>query len=158
MTHMLSSLANGKVVVALEVGIGLEAVRSGGYNLDSISSSALAVAEVLLGNHPPSIPEMTASEIATETVWQVSRIQSHYWKMIDPKANEPKDAYEDDAIAIPDLLKAHRLDLMAKYGAYSVPFADDELTDAFKDQVLCSPPLISLLGPYNQKQIPAVEA
>lgn len=27
---------------------------------------------------------------------------------------------------------------MAKYGTYSVPFADDELTDAFKDQVLCS--------------------
>ncbi|KAG8891434.1 Histone deacetylase hda1, partial [Tulasnella sp. 417] len=49
-----------------------------------------------------------------------------------------KKAYEDDVVGIPDLLKAHRLDLMAKYGAYSVPFADDELMDAFKDQVLCS--------------------
>ncbi|KAG9049554.1 Histone deacetylase hda1 [Tulasnella sp. UAMH 9824] len=128
MTHMMSSLANGKVVVALE----------GGYNLDSISSSALAVAEILLGGHPPSIPELTASEIATETVWQVSRVQSQYWKMIDPKANEPKDTYEEDAVGIPDLLKAYRLNLMAKYGVYAVPFADDELTDAFKNQVLCS--------------------
>ncbi|KAG8891476.1 Histone deacetylase hda1, partial [Tulasnella sp. 417] len=49
-----------------------------------------------------------------------------------------KKAYEDDVVEIPDILKAHRLDLMAKYGAYSVPFADDELMDAFKDQVLCS--------------------
>lgn len=128
MTHMLSSLANGKLVVALE----------GGYNLKSISSSALAVAEVLLGNPPPMISELTASEIATETIWQVSRVQSHYWSSIDPKQCEPKDTFEEDAIGIPDLLKAHRLDLMAKYGAYAVPFADDELMDAFKNQVLCS--------------------
>ncbi|KAG8979355.1 Histone deacetylase hda1 [Tulasnella sp. 425] len=128
MTHMLSSLANGKVVVALE----------GGYNLNSISSSALAVAEVLLGNPPPMISELTASEIATETIWQVSRVQSHYWSSIDPKQCEPKDTFEEDAIGIPDLFKAHRLDLMAKYGAYAVPFADDELMDAFKNQVLCS--------------------
>ncbi|KAG8910506.1 Histone deacetylase hda1, partial [Tulasnella sp. 417] len=60
MTHMLSSLANGKVVVALE----------GGYNLNSISSSALAVAEILLGNAPPMIPVLTPDEEATETVWQ----------------------------------------------------------------------------------------
>ncbi|KAG8972692.1 Histone deacetylase hda1, partial [Tulasnella sp. 427] len=128
MTHMLSSLAGGKVVVALE----------GGYNLESISNSALAVAEVLLGSPPPILPVLTASESATETVWQVSRVQSHYWHSIDPKQCEPKDTFEDDAISVTDMLKAHREDLLSKYGAYAIPFADDDLQAAFDRQVLCS--------------------
>lgn len=63
----------------------------GGYNLKSISTSSLAVVEVLLGNPPPLMPEQQASEVATETVWQVSRVQSHYWKSIYPKQCEPRE-------------------------------------------------------------------
>jgi histone deacetylase 6 len=102
MTYMLASLANGKLVVALEVrewlcyklfvaSAELYSACKGGYNLESISKSALAVAEVLLGNPPPMMPELVASEISTETVWFVARVQSTYWKSIDVKACEPKD-------------------------------------------------------------------
>ena len=34
---------------------------------------------------------MIASEIATETVWQVASEQSKYWKNLDPKKCEPME-------------------------------------------------------------------
>lgn len=101
MTHMLSSLANGKLVVALEVHTLLRFFRhphlnftrcffiQGGYSLDAISVSALAVAQVLLGELPPQLEPMVASEVATETLWQVAMEQSKYWNNVDPKACEP---------------------------------------------------------------------
>lgn len=63
----------------------------GGYCLDAISSSATAVAKVMLGEAPPELPPLTASEMATETVWQVALQQSKYWKSVNPKAVEPRD-------------------------------------------------------------------
>ena len=63
----------------------------GGYNLDSISKSALAVTKVLLGHAPDELPPMIASDTATETVWQTAIEQSKYWKNIDPKACEPRE-------------------------------------------------------------------
>lgn len=63
----------------------------GGYNLDSISVSAAAVARILLGEAPPELPPMVASETATETVWQVAKTLSRFWKCLDPKALEPRD-------------------------------------------------------------------
>ncbi|KAG8906932.1 Histone deacetylase hda1 [Tulasnella sp. 403] len=129
MTHMLTCLAGGKVVVALE----------GGYNLTSISTSALAVAEILLGNPPPLLPQLTASEYATEAVWQVARIQSRFWKCIDPKALEPKEEYGDDAVSVPDILKAYRVqDMLRKMELFALPFADEALQEAFDNQVLCT--------------------
>ena len=32
---------------------------------------------------------MVASEVATETIWQVAIQQSKYWKSVNPKACEP---------------------------------------------------------------------
>ncbi|KAG6842184.1 hypothetical protein C0991_001677 [Blastosporella zonata] len=81
MTHMLAGLAGGRLVVALE----------GGYNLDSISNSALAVTGVLLGEAPEQLPPLLAGESATETVFFVAREQSQYWKSVDPKACEPRE-------------------------------------------------------------------
>lgn len=78
MTHMLCALAGGKVVVALE----------GGYNFESISRSSLAVASVLLGETPPDLGPLQVSEVATEVVSQVARVQSKYWKSIDVKSCE----------------------------------------------------------------------
>lgn len=65
--------------------------RQGGYNLDSISKSALAVTRVLLGQAPDELPSLKANELATETVWLVSREQSKYWKSVDPKACDPQE-------------------------------------------------------------------
>ena len=63
----------------------------GGYNLDSISKSALAVTKVLLGEAPDELPSLKANEAATETVWLVAREQSKYWKSVDPRACEPQE-------------------------------------------------------------------
>lgn len=100
MTHMLAGLANGRMVVALEVSIILKCIQlwiltgsghKGGYNLDSISISALAVTRVLLGEAPDQLPPLTASEEGTETVWLVAKEQSKYWKSVDPRACEPRE-------------------------------------------------------------------
>ena len=98
MTHMLAGLAGGRLVVALEVFCAHSTVfpiahdyMQGGYNLDSISKSALAVTKVLLGEAPDELPSLKANEAATETVWLVAREQSKYWKSVDPKACEPQE-------------------------------------------------------------------
>lgn len=97
MTHMLSGLAGGRLVVALEVcaknprAFLIFTFSQGGYNLDSISSSALAVTKVILGEAPDQLPPMTASETASETVWLVAKQHSTWWKSLDPKACEPRE-------------------------------------------------------------------
>ena len=63
----------------------------GGYNLEAISRSSLAVAQVLLGETPTELPVLEASEVATEVIHQVAKQQSKYWKSIDVKACEPLD-------------------------------------------------------------------
>lgn len=130
MTHMLAGLAGGKLVVALE----------GGYNLTSISDSALAVVKVLLGEPPDELPPMIASEAGTETVWLVAREQSKYWKSVDPKACEPREAgLEDVSFSIPEILKAHRQHyLFVQHGMLQIPLISDELEERFSAQVTCS--------------------
>ncbi|EMD37432.1 hypothetical protein CERSUDRAFT_83190 [Gelatoporia subvermispora B] len=129
MTHMLSSLANGKLVVALE----------GGYSLDAISNSALAVAKVILGEVPRQLPPMVASEVATETIWQVALEQSKYWKNVDPKACEPLEEVEESAFSIPELLKAHRQQYLFKtHGMVEVPLVSPALVERFSTQVTCT--------------------
>ncbi|ETW78721.1 hypothetical protein HETIRDRAFT_324562 [Heterobasidion irregulare TC 32-1] len=133
MTHMLSGLAGGRLVVALE----------GGYNLESISASALAVGRTILGESPPEMPPLVASENATETVWQVAMEQSKYWKNIDPKACEPREDIEEITFSIPELLKAHRQEYMYRqFDMLEVPLMDDEHQERFSSQVMCSADLM----------------
>lgn len=63
----------------------------GGYSLDAISASALAVTKVILDEAPPIMPPLVASQIATETIWQVAMEQNKHWKCINPKACEPSE-------------------------------------------------------------------
>ncbi|KZT72053.1 Arginase/deacetylase [Daedalea quercina L-15889] len=133
MTHMLSSLANGRLVVALE----------GGYNLDAISVSALAVARVVLGEVPPQLEPMVASEVATETIWHVALEQSKYWKNVDPKACEPLEEIEPITFSIPELLKAHRQDyLFRTHKMLEIPLITEGLIDRFSTQVACTPDIM----------------
>ncbi|KAF2862175.1 Arginase/deacetylase [Piedraia hortae CBS 480.64] len=69
MTYLLMSLAEGRVVACLE----------GGYNLDSISRSACAVARTLMGDPPPRMGQMNYSWSAVEDVRLVVEEQSKYW-------------------------------------------------------------------------------
>lgn len=130
MTHMLSALAGGRLVVALE----------GGYNLRAISDSSLAVAQVLLGETPAELTHVEASEAATEVVRQVAKVQSRYWKSIDVKACEPPEAgVESSVVAIPDILKIYRAHhLFEKYRLCPIPLASEELDEAYANQVLAS--------------------
>ncbi|KAI8874801.1 histone deacetylase superfamily [Backusella circina FSU 941] len=71
MTHQLKTLANGKLVVALE----------GGYDLNSTTNSALACMQVLLGEAPQSIDrDLLPQEACIKTVKRVKQIQSAYWR------------------------------------------------------------------------------
>ncbi|CAE6496025.1 unnamed protein product [Rhizoctonia solani] len=124
MTALLSTLAGGKVVVALE----------GGYNLDSISRSALAVASAL-----PELPRLEASEIATEVVWQVARVQSKHWHCIQASSLEPGDTVDETKIHLPELFKAWRREHALKdFGLYEFPWAVPELDDYYNGQLLVS--------------------
>lgn len=70
MTHMLCSLAGGRVVVALE----------GGYSLTAIADSALGCFSVLRGC-PPIIPKQTIPAAhAVETIREVKQHQAKHWK------------------------------------------------------------------------------
>ncbi|KAJ5948031.1 hypothetical protein N7466_001046 [Penicillium verhagenii] len=72
MTHMLMSLAGGKLVVCLE----------GGYNFDSISKSALSVTKTLMGDPPERLTATTPSKSAMKTVSLVEQAQSAYWSCL----------------------------------------------------------------------------
>ena len=71
MTHQLAALAGGRLAVVLE----------GGYTLEAIANSALAVTRVILGDAPKPLPAGTAaSTVAANTITQVARVQAHYWQ------------------------------------------------------------------------------
>ncbi|KAF7376214.1 Histone deacetylase complex protein [Mycena sanguinolenta] len=129
MTYMLGGLAGGRLVVALE----------GGYNLDSITKSALAVTEIILGEAPPEMRPMVASEAAAETVWLVAREQSKYWKSVSPKACEPQEE-TSFTFSVPEILKLHRqYYLYSKHDMMQVPLVGAELEHRFSAQVMCTP-------------------
>lgn len=92
MTHLLKAIARGKLAVILE----------GGYNLTSISNSALAVAKVLLGEPPENTIRMQPHGDAIEVVDEVTKIQSKYWKCLKPGV--PKTSF-DDVYDLPNLDK-----------------------------------------------------
>lgn len=74
MTHMLMSLASGRLVVVLE----------GGYNLDSIAMSALYVAKTLLGEPPPPLQTFAPSEEAVQVVDECIACLSPFWTNLHP--------------------------------------------------------------------------
>jgi hypothetical protein len=63
--------------------------QKGGYNLTAIASSALAVTRVLLGEAPPRIKVLNVMAVATQTIWEVARVQKQYWDILDVPACEP---------------------------------------------------------------------
>ncbi|KAJ5165675.1 Histone deacetylase superfamily [Penicillium coprophilum] len=78
MTHMLMTLANGKVAVCLE----------GGYNFKSISKSALAVTKTLMGEPPDRLLSSSPADSAVAAVRRVRSIQSQYWSRLYPKTSD----------------------------------------------------------------------
>lgn len=89
MTHMLSALAGGKVLVALE----------GGYNVNAIAESAHACVKTLVGDELPVMPSLgSASLAATNTVHEVQRMQANFWKCMG-EAVEGQEGERSDCLS-----------------------------------------------------------
>lgn len=136
MTHMLKSLARGNLCVVLE----------GGYNLDSIAVSALAVAKVLVGEPPDELKTKLPRNEAVETIEDVIEIQSKYFKSL-----KPGHSAVDHAAPVGEGNKNFNLqeavrnqqarDLFSKYNFVNLPVLNDkqESLNASDDQILASP-------------------
>ncbi|XP_076447346.1 protein deacetylase HDAC6-like [Babylonia areolata] len=72
MTHMLSSLANGRVILALE----------GGYSPVALPLSMATCTSVLLGNPCPPLAPGIPNYRAIETIQKVLRVQKEFWKSL----------------------------------------------------------------------------
>ncbi|XP_061195454.1 histone deacetylase 6-like isoform X1 [Saccostrea echinata] len=85
MTHMLSSLANGKVVLVLE----------GGYHLTAISNSMAMCTSILLGDGCPHLPYVQPKDSAVKCIQDVLDVQKQYWKSLKFRVNIKTDKKED---------------------------------------------------------------
>uniref|UniRef100_A0A2S2P6Q3 Histone deacetylase 6 n=1 Tax=Schizaphis graminum TaxID=13262 RepID=A0A2S2P6Q3_SCHGA len=73
LTHFLSSLANGKVILALE----------GGYNIDAVSYCMTMCTKALLGDPlPPLDLEFPICKNAQKTIKRVVNVQKNYWSCL----------------------------------------------------------------------------
>ncbi|KAG9303951.1 hypothetical protein G9A89_005861 [Geosiphon pyriformis] len=131
MTHLLKSLAGGKLVLALE----------GGYNLESITQSALACVKVLLGESPASFDSIRPSKDCVETIHHVVNTQSRYWKSLAPQFLDIGEERTPGKIVIDmsEMLKAYRARyLYDKFRMVPAPISNDRLNSKFFNQVTCS--------------------
>lgn len=117
LTHMLKAIAKGKLTVILE----------GGYNLDSISNSALGVAKVLVGEPPENTISRQPSIETIETVNEVMKIQSRYWKCMRPGIashifDDSCDVPEEQTLPFAEPLRAYQAqNLLSRYSFINLP-------------------------------------
>ncbi|ODV62666.1 histone deacetylase HDA1 ASCRUDRAFT_32334 [Ascoidea rubescens DSM 1968] len=129
MTDFLKTLAKGNLCVALE----------GGYNLNSISISALAVTKALIGEPPDLLQSTIPCVEAIETIYKVLKQQSKYWKCMRagfglinditklvPKINShhAQSIYSN----LQDAVRTHQAnELHEKYGLINLPILFNDL-------------------------------
>lgn len=128
MTHMLMSLANGKVAVCLE----------GGYNLRSIAKSALSVTRTLMGEPPDRIVDTEPTKPGIETVELVRRVHSKYWNCLYPK-DIYRDRLEAGGERLHDMLRMSQShQYFAKYGMSDLFIQRERVSKSFDQQVLAT--------------------
>jgi histone deacetylase 6 len=138
MTHMLMSLANGKVAVCLE----------GGYNLRAISRSALAVAKTLMGEPPMRIKIPPLNKTAAHVLHQVKVCQAPFWQCMREGIMSAEELKTPGSERLHDTLRARQRDILSKdYKMVSLYVQKDKLSRAFEDQVLATMSL------YHAKKI-----
>ncbi|KAL8922771.1 MAG: hypothetical protein Q9172_003448 [Xanthocarpia lactea] len=115
MAHMLMSLAKGKLV--------------GGYNLASISKSALAVTRTLLGEPPDRIEETRPTKSGAATVDMVRVYQRRFWPCL---ASETKTSTKD---ALRAYQKQH---LCAEFDMVELSVFRERISKSFEHQVLAT--------------------
>ncbi|KAF8861541.1 histone deacetylase A-like protein [Acephala macrosclerotiorum] len=132
MTHMLMSLANGKVAVCLE----------GGYNLRAISRSALAVAKTLMGEPPERIQLPPLNKTSNDTLNQVKRIQARYWECMRPGVIPQADISAKGTERMSDVIRRAQKSVLAeKYNMRPLKIMRTGISEMFENQVLATPEL-----------------
>ncbi|GAM86032.1 hypothetical protein ANO11243_040420 [Dothideomycetidae sp. 11243] len=128
MTHMLMSLADGKVVVCME----------GGYNLRSIAVSALAVTRTLMGEPPERLQSTQPSPTGVDTVKQVLQQQSYFWPCLYPK-NPAMRLKKAKSERIHDLIRDWQaMQLFKNYDMTTLFIARNRISRSFENQVLAT--------------------
>lgn len=128
MTHMLMSLADGKLVVCME----------GGYNLRSIAVSALAVTRTLMGEPPERLQSTQPSPIGVDTVKQVIQQQSYYWPCLYPK-NPAARLKKAKSERIHDLIRDWQaMQLFREHDMTTLFIARNKISRSFEDQVVAT--------------------
>ncbi|OJJ32761.1 hypothetical protein ASPWEDRAFT_42791 [Aspergillus wentii DTO 134E9] len=126
MTHMLMTLAKGKVAVCLE----------GGYNFRSISKSALAVTKTLMGEPPDRLLSTSPSEVATSAVRRVMMIQSRYWRCMYPKGPQDGGLWTE---RLHDVIRGYQSkQLYENYKLTSLYIYRTAISKSFENQVLAT--------------------
>lgn len=132
MTHMLMSLADGKVAVCLE----------GGYNLKAISNSAVAVARTLMGEPPPKMEIPKINKEAARILGKVQAYQAPYWECMRPGVVSVPDMKSLNANRLHDVIRnAQRQVLQAKHNMIPLYVQREHLYRSFENQVLITPGL-----------------
>lgn len=129
MTHMLMSLANGKVAVCLE----------GGYNLHAISNSALAVARTLMGEPPPQIELPDLNKEANRTLDTVRAFQAPYWESMRPGIVSIPEIDRTESRSLIDVLRMdQKTRYFEKYKMLSLYIQRQALFRTYENQILVS--------------------
>jgi histone deacetylase 6 len=138
MTHMLMSLANGKVAVCLE----------GGYNLRAISRSALAVAKTLMGEPPMKMRIPPINKTAAYVLAQVRACQAPFWQCMREGVIPTTEMEAPGSARLHDVLRyAQRSKLTRDHKMTALYIRRDKLSASFEDMVLATPNL------YQAKKI-----
>lgn len=129
MTHMLMSLANGKVAVCLE----------GGYNLQAISNSALAVARTLMGEPPPKMDLPKINKEAHKTLDRVRAYQAPYWECMRAGILGIPDVLQTEGKRLNDILRTYQMvHFSEKFDMYPLYIQREALFRTYENQVLVS--------------------
>lgn len=127
MTHMLMSLAGGRVSVCLE----------GGYNLRAISDSALAVARTLMGEPPPRMILPKINKEAAKTLARVQAYQAPYWECMRPNIVSVPDVLQTDGKSLNHVLRGYqRHNFLQNHGMCPLYIQREALFRTYENQVL----------------------
>ncbi|KAF9985429.1 Histone deacetylase hda1 [Mortierella antarctica] len=140
MTHMLKSLAGGKIILALE----------GGYNLDSIAVSGLACAKALLNDPIEPLGRISPNALCVQTIHEVVEVQSRYWKSLPQLYIEPVEETAQDGrnIEMAEMVSIHRATYLREtHGMIKLPKLEGEQELESLDNVYCT------LHTYNSKPL-----
>ena len=134
MTHMLMSLAAGRVAVCLE----------GGYNLKAISQSALAVARTLMGEPPPQMGMPPLSKDAARVLARVQAAQAPYWECMRPGIIDIQN-YGSGTERLHDVVRGYQRQVLGQRFSMVPLFIQREaLFKSFENQVLVTPGIQSM--------------